>query len=75
MLSKYRDVTRLTRKSSVNSFLIKNASYREPIHKFLQRGAPHFDIFSSVVFSGKINSKSRNKKGSGGSGACFPANF
>ena len=40
---------------------------------FFSEGALHFDIFSSVVFSGRIIVKHiENKKGSRGSGGMLP---
>ena len=48
----------------------ENVSCLRRNQNFFKEGAPNFDIFSSVVFSGRINLKpvEEYKKGSRGSG-------
>ena len=43
--------------------------------KFLKEGTSNFNIFSSVVFSGRINLKQVEEQKKNGPGACSPEKF
>ena len=56
MLTKCKDVRRLDAKKSINK-PFENVSCQRRIQIFFRKGASNFDIFSSVLFSGRINLK------------------
>ena len=71
MLTKYKDVRR---KKGVNKPFKKMFLCLRRVQKRV--GAPNFDVFSSVFFSGRIMLKYfENKKGLRGSGGVLPGNF
>ena len=73
MLTKYKDVG--PRKGVYKPFKIMFLCLRR-IQKLFQGGSTYFDVFSSVVFSGRIMLKYiENKKSLRGSGGMLPGNF
>ena len=70
MLTKYKDVRP---KKGVNKPFEKCFHICGVFRIFSRESTPHFDIFSSVVFSGKIILKHvENEKDSRGSGGMLP---
>ena len=55
----------------------ENVSCLRRNQEFFKKGAPNFDIFTSIVFTGRIILKQveEQKKAPEGPGACFPGKF